>query len=206
MPRHDALVLAGGRGSRLGGVDKAGLVVAGRSLLDRVLDATAGAETTVVVGPVSVPAGVLATTEDPPGGGPVAGIAAGLAALPGDAPWVLVLAVDQPDAAAAATALLGALDEAPATTDALCHLDAEGHPQWLLAAYRRPALEAALAPHGTGHGVSVRALVAGLRFAHLDRGAEHVGDVDTWADHLAWEERLTRGTMGPPDRRPVQED
>lgn len=206
MPRHDALVLAGGRGSRLGGVDKAGLVVAGRPLLERVLAATAEAQHTVVVGPVTAPPGVLVTSEDPPGGGPVAGIAAGLAVLPGGAPWVLVLAVDQPGAAGAARALLATLEDVPGTADAVCHRDPDGHPQWLLSAYRRPALEAALTPHGTGHGVSVRALVSGLAFHHPATGAEHVGDVDTWADHRAWEVRLGRGTMGPPDRRPVQED
>ncbi|MFZ2514092.1 MAG: NTP transferase domain-containing protein, partial [Candidatus Lutibacillus vidarii] len=43
MIRHDAIVLAGGRGSRLGGVDKGAVPVAGRALLDRVLDAVSGA-------------------------------------------------------------------------------------------------------------------------------------------------------------------
>jgi len=206
VPRHDALVLAGGRGERLGGVDKAGLVVAGRPLLARVLEAAAGAERTVVVGPVTAPAGVLVTSEDPPGGGPVAGIAAGLAALPDGAPWVLLLAVDQPGAPEAVRTLLAALADAPPEVDAVCHRDGGGHPQWLLAAYRRPSLEAALLPHGTGHGVAVRRLVSGLRFHHPETGGEHLGDVDTWDDHRAWEARLGRGTMGPPDRGPVQED
>lgn len=38
----DAVVLAGGRGSRLGGVSKADLVLGGERLLDRVLRAAAG--------------------------------------------------------------------------------------------------------------------------------------------------------------------
>ncbi|MGW6129156.1 molybdenum cofactor guanylyltransferase [Cellulomonas sp. NPDC055163] len=85
---YDALVLAGGRARRLGGVSKPDVLVAGRRLLAHVLDAAAagpggGARRTVVVAPgsVAVPGDVLRTLEDPPDGGPVAGIAAGLAAL-----------------------------------------------------------------------------------------------------------------------------
>ncbi|MEH0111212.1 NTP transferase domain-containing protein [Tersicoccus sp. MR15.9] len=101
----DAIVLAGGRGSRLGGVDKAALTLDGRRLLDRTLDAVRGAVlggetatrtgtgTIVVVGPDAVlPAGthhdvlfldrhVRLVREDPPFGGPAAATAAGLAAL-----------------------------------------------------------------------------------------------------------------------------
>ncbi|MEU4744233.1 NTP transferase domain-containing protein, partial [Actinosynnema sp. NPDC023658] len=50
-PSWAAVVLAGGRGSRLGGVDKASLVVDGRTLLDHVLDAVAAARQVIVVGP-----------------------------------------------------------------------------------------------------------------------------------------------------------
>src|SRR5690606_20017954 len=103
---HDALILAGGRGTRLGGVDKAALEVGGRSLLSRVLDGVRAARRTVVVGAVDVPDGILRTVEVPQGGGPVAGIAAGLTVL-GEGPgWTLVLAVDQPEAGQAVPALL----------------------------------------------------------------------------------------------------
>ncbi|WP_204250989.1 NTP transferase domain-containing protein, partial [Saezia sanguinis] len=49
-PAPDVIVLAGGRASRMGGVDKPGLVVGGRSMLETAL-AAAGAGRTVVVGP-----------------------------------------------------------------------------------------------------------------------------------------------------------
>lgn len=189
---YDALILAGGRGRRLGGRDKSAVPVAGRTLLSRVLLATTGARQVVVVGPVEVPDGVRQVTEDPPGGGPVAGIVAGVAALDDPAPWTCVLAVDQPGAAhalAPITAALGSMDD---EVDAVCHRDDAGHPQWLLAAYRHQGLLAATAPHGTGHGVPVGRLVAPLRFDYLHTGAEHVGDVDTWADHARWERRLRR--------------
>lgn len=84
MASVDAIILAGGTGERLGGVSKADLDVSGR-LLDRVLEGLSPLVdgTVVVVAPesVSVPAGVVRTMEDPPGGGPLAGIGAGLEAL-----------------------------------------------------------------------------------------------------------------------------
>ena len=92
---YDAIVLAGGAGRRLGGVDKAALEVGGRTLLDRVLAALVDARRVVVVGPSrSLPPGVIVTSEQPPGGGPVAGLAAGLDLV--EAPLVAVLACDLP--------------------------------------------------------------------------------------------------------------
>lgn len=207
----DLLILAGGRGERLGGQDKAALELRGRSLLDRVLEGAGDlGGSVVVVGDTPVPAGVLRTLEDPPDGGPVAGIAAGLAALEAAASsapsssarsltsssetrpgWVAVVAVDQPGAAPALAALRAALSEVPPEDDAVSHEDSTGHRQWLLAIYRRPALEAALRALPSPRGVSVRRLVADLRWHVVERGTEHLGDVDTWADAASWEDRLT---------------
>ena len=85
----DVLVLAGGTGRRLGGASKPDVVARGARLLDHVLNGVAavrsplGGGRSVVVAPagVEVPDGVLRALEDPPFGGPVAGIAAGLARL-----------------------------------------------------------------------------------------------------------------------------
>ena len=71
----DAIVLAGGRGSRLGGIRKPELAVAGRRLVDVALAAVAAARRVVVVGDVEVPDGVALTREDPPYGGPVEAVA-----------------------------------------------------------------------------------------------------------------------------------
>ena len=109
MPEDfDAIILAGGRGSRLGGVSKADLIVGGVRLLDRVLGAVTDAASTVAVGRVEVPDGVLVTLEDPPGTGPAAGLVAGLDAIATPAPWTLILACDLPDAPAAVDALRAA--------------------------------------------------------------------------------------------------
>ena len=86
----DVIVLAGGTGRRLGGACKPDVLVAGRRMLDHVLDGVAGLRgrglpdgRVVVVAPqqVALPDGVLRALEDPPLGGPVAGVAAGLGAL-----------------------------------------------------------------------------------------------------------------------------
>ncbi|MFE9042808.1 DUF6457 domain-containing protein [Streptomyces sp. NPDC007818] len=83
---YDAVVLAGGAARRLGGVDKPGVRVGGRALLDRVLAACAGAGRTVVVGdPRPTVRPVRWTREQPSGTGPVAALDAGAVALrPGD--------------------------------------------------------------------------------------------------------------------------
>ena len=187
-PAVDLLVLAGGRGERLGGRDKAALTVGGRPLLLRVLDAAPvlGGRT-VVVGDTVVPEGVPRTLEDPPDGGPVAGICAGLQVLRPPAPWVAVVAVDQPGAAPALGALVDRLAEVGEQVDALSHEDAGGHRQWLLALYRRAALEERLRALPSVRDTSVRRLVDGLAWHVVRDGAEHVGDVDTWEDHARWD-------------------
>ncbi|QYM76670.1 NTP transferase domain-containing protein [Leucobacter luti] len=71
MGQLDAILFAGGRGSRLGGVDKAELRLGGARLVDRVVAGAraAGAHRIVVVGPAHVvPAGCRAAREDPPFG------------------------------------------------------------------------------------------------------------------------------------------
>ncbi len=117
----DAVVLAGGRARRLG-TSKPQLVVDGARLLDHVLAATRDARATVVVGPADLASDAyVLTREDPPFGGPVAGTAAGLTALPdGAAPWVLLLACDVPRAAEAVPLLVasavGAAQGGPGST------------------------------------------------------------------------------------------
>lgn len=81
-----AIVLAGGTGRRMGGASKPDVIVAGRRMLDHVLDELAAQKVpAVVVGPPDLdvpldsPTGVTLVREDPPLGGPAAGIAAGFA-------------------------------------------------------------------------------------------------------------------------------
>ena len=154
----DAVILAGGSGGRLGGVDKAALVVDGVTLLDRVVSAVDGATQVICVGPerhTSQP--VLWTRERPPGGGPVAALDAGLELV--EAPVVVVLAVDlpfvTPDVVSSLVERLGEAEAALAADDAGIH-------QPLLAVYRTEALRGRLRSLGDPAGASMKDLIAGL--------------------------------------------
>src|SRR3954454_9245577 len=79
LPPYAAVVLAGGRAARLGGQAKPQLDVGGRALLATVLEAGAGAAPGTAAGPPQpVPPGVVVVRENPPRGGPVAALRAGL--------------------------------------------------------------------------------------------------------------------------------
>jgi len=136
----DAVVLAGGAARRLGGVDKPSLDVAGRTLLDRVLAAVVDADRVVVVGPrrtTNVP--VDWVREEPPGGGPVAALAAGLTEV--TANRVVVLAGDLPFLHAEhVRQLLASIGE----TDGALAVDDTGRDQLLVGAWQTARLRAAL--------------------------------------------------------------
>ncbi|MEU2654288.1 DUF6457 domain-containing protein [Streptomyces sp. NPDC007325] len=105
----DAVVLAGGAARRLGGVDKPGVRVGGRALLDRVLAACAGAGRTVVVGdPRPTVRPVRWTREQPAGTGPVAALDAGAGALRPRDPGSAGPGVDGTDAETGASSGAGA--------------------------------------------------------------------------------------------------
>ena len=171
-----AILLAGGAGSRLGGVDKAALRVGGTTLLDRALAALIGLEVVVVGPPRDLP-GVRVVCEDPPLSGPAAAVVAGLAAVP-DVDEVLLLAVDLPRLAEALPLLLAS----PSGPDGAVVVDAAGRTQWLLGRYRADALRLAVTRLGDPVDRPLRALVGDLDVAavHLPPGLDL--DVDTVAD------------------------
>lgn len=179
-PVFDAVVLAGGSGRRLGGVDKPALLVGDRSLLDGVLAAVVGAQRVVVVGPLrALPCDVVQVREDPPGGGPAAALAAGLARV--GAPAVVLLAADLPTVSAP---LVHALVTAAAGHDGALLVDDDGRDQVLTGAWSTAALQAAVAGRDL-HGAPLRAVLGGLdvvRVPAADVGAAGWADVDTPAD------------------------
>lgn len=192
----DAVVLAGGRARRLGGASKPDVLIAGRRLIDRTLEAARGARDVVVVGPSSVAPGMRVTIEDPPGSGPVAGLAAGLSALPGGAALVLVLACDLPGVAGAVPDLVSAVSADGAVDGALL-VDVDGRRQSLAAVYRRAALDAALArlvcERGDLVDASMRRLIGGLTLVEVADLAGRGADIDTWADVAGWARSRDRG-------------
>lgn len=178
------MVLAGGRGSRLGGADKAAIEVGGQTLLERALTATVSAAEVVVVGsqvPTSRP--VTWTREDPAGGGPAAGLLAGVDALLHRPDLVCALAVDMPRVTPSTVARL--VDAALADPEAggAVLVDGEGHHQYLAGVYRHDALAAARpASRADEHGLAVRRLLLPLRLVGVAEVGGEARDVDTWAD------------------------
>lgn len=153
-------------------MDKAAVVVGGRTLLAHALDAVRAAGRVVVVGPAKDVPGVLWAREEPPGGGPLAGLAAGLAHV--RAPWVAVLAVDQPGVTASTVERLLAAG-GPAVL-----VDGEGHRQWLAGVWRTAALRAALPTVPSGS--SMRSVLGPLDPAGVPALPGEAHDVDTPAD------------------------
>jgi molybdopterin-guanine dinucleotide biosynthesis protein A len=182
-----AIILAGGRGSRLGGIDKPALEFEGRTLLDIAIQAAAGSATTVVVGPGAHP-GVTTVREEPPWGGPAAALAAGMSALssglhgavPGGHAEVLVLAADHPRVDEAVRRLSGV---ELGSSDGVVARDAGGRRQPLLARYRTDPLQGAidsmLTERGTLAGASLRSLLAGLDLLETALPDELCADIDT---------------------------
>lgn len=193
----DAIILAGGRSSRLGGVDKASLMFDGGTLLTRTLAAVEGAGAVVVVGPFSaggLPEGVRSAREDPPFSGPASAIAAGVDALTGStAEYIAVLACDMPYARTAMQYLLTAAASLARTgkgtaasgADGVMAQDDMGKLQPLAALYKRAALTEAVRQRREGDGVtgmSVFRLVASLQVVPVTVAAPATRDVDTWDD------------------------
>ncbi|MFX0575483.1 NTP transferase domain-containing protein [Nocardia nepalensis] len=146
MTAADAIVLAGGRASRMGGVDKPAIVIGGRSMLDAALAAVRPCGRTVVVGPhrPELDPKIVQVREVPPGSGPVAAVGAGLRALgPTAAPLVVVLAADLPFLSES-TVLELIRHGSESGADAVFAADESGRPQYLIGVWRRTALAAAL--------------------------------------------------------------
>ena len=184
------MVLSGGAAARLDGADKSALEHAGRTLLDHALDAVAGAAEVVVVGPQMPTARpVFFTRESPPGGGPLAGLCAGVAALSGSAPLVVVLAVDMPHVDAGTVSRLVA---AVGDQDGAWLVDGSGRRQ--LAGVVRRAL---VPTPGDVHGVPMRRLMERERTVEVASLGHEAEDVDTWADVA----RLRGADIRPTRRR-----
>ena len=191
-PRADvaAIVVGGGGGERLGGVSKPDLTLGGVRLIDRVcaaLQEACGAGCVAVVPPaVRVPDGVRRTLEDPPNGGPLAGIDA-------DDVLVVIVSVDAPGVGAFLPALLEpALGEG--VEGRIMHGgDPEPFDQYLMGVYRagalRRVLDEAEASLGSVRGVGVRRVLRALEAERVNVNADVCRDIDTPED-VAWWERF----------------
>ncbi|WP_433238440.1 molybdenum cofactor guanylyltransferase [Streptosporangium sp. CA-135522] len=187
--RHDACILAGGLARRLGGRDKPGLRVGGRPLIESVAAAVPDAERLIVVGErrPGLARGVF-VREDPPGGGPIPALRAGLAEV--GAPWVALLAADLPFLSAGHVSAL--LEAAGAGAGAVL-VDDDGREQWLAGVWRTAGLAEALARY---EGRSLHGLLAPLSPAKLHLAGRPWFDCDTAEDlHRARSEAPGAGTQ-----------
>lgn len=183
-----AIILAGGRGSRLDGADKAGLSVNGKTLLEWAAQACAGADHIVVVGSVT---GSIATSlvgpvggvdlveENPRFGGPARGLFNGLDAVSSRPDLICVLAVDMPHVSAASLARLRA---AAASTDGAVLVDPSGHRQWAMALRRDRLLEVRPSGDAQRHALTMDTLLSRLNIVDVPAVGEEHRDIDTWAD------------------------
>ena len=134
-----------------------------------------------------MPAGIALTFEDPPRGGPGAGIVAGLKFLgyEGGADQtddlVLITTCDAPFSASARRVLADALAKTDADVAAV--RDRAGVLQQLLAAYRVQALLDAIEEAPATHNRAVKKLVADLKFVEVEVDPHVEIDVDTWDDY-----------------------
>jgi len=177
-----AVILAGGRGTRLGGADKPALKVGDQTMLATVVMACqdAGADRIVVVGPGHEPLAARFVREEPAGAGPFAALRCGLAALlgsgePGTTGLVAVLAADLPFLRAAH---LHTLLAAAGGRNGAVLIDDEGCPQWLAGCWHPAPLARAAAGYD---GLSLRGLMAPLNPAPvlIDPGP---GEPPPWLD------------------------
>jgi molybdopterin-guanine dinucleotide biosynthesis protein A len=187
------IVLTGGTSSRMGR-DKATLELEGISLLERTLSGVPLDVPVVVAGP-EVPlarSAVAFARENPPGGGPVAGVDAAVSHV--RTPVVVVLATDLPFVGALPAELAARLSTELTNhsgVDAVLATDASGHLQQLCGAYATDALRRAIAAGGAVFGVSMRSVVARLSVHALTpavfSGTDPVRDIDTPADLAEFE-------------------
>lgn len=176
---YAAIVLAGGQGSRLGGVDKASIEVDGRPLLEHALDAVIDASEVVVVGhqvPTERP--VTFVREEPRFGGPAAGLLTGRDLLLRSFPTIAVLAVDMPRLH---SGTFRRLHEAAVGHEGAVLADADGRRQ-LAFVVETARLDAVRPDHEGQHGLSVRALLAPLDLVAVAPVGDEARDIDTWSD------------------------
>lgn len=172
-PRTDvaAVILAGGRGRRLGGVVKPLLAIDGTPIIDRLRAALAphAGELLLAVADPAQAAGLgdaRVVVDAVPGAGPVAGLAAARAAT--DARWLIAVAGDMPHVTAAVIAAL--LARAGDGVDAVgIRLGTPPLPEPLLAVWGRAAAPTMARALAAGRYRTSSLLTDdGLRVAWLD--------------------------------------
>ncbi len=182
LPDVTVLVPCGGESRRFG-ADKTRAPLAGSTVLDRLLTGLPPHWPVVCVGPERpVTRRVAWQRESPPGGGPLAAVAAPLATVA--SPVLAVVAGDQPLAGPVALRLVADLLARPGL-DGVCARQPDGRLNPLLAAYRTGALRRAVPADPAGRPAAF--LLDVLEVGAVDADTP---DVDTPSDLEALASRL----------------
>ena len=176
-----ALILTGGTSNRFGS-DKSEAIFDGVALVDLLISSIPKTVPIVVVGPKrdKFPNSVDVIQEIPQGGGPVAGILAGLPLIQTE--YVAILATDMPYSVALISFLLKKL---PNESDGVTVIDEEGFQQPFSGIYRVPSLLRVLRESEPLINTSMRALLLKLKIekVSLNTGDSYfLTDIDTQAD------------------------
>lgn len=171
------VVLAGGTSRRFG-ADKLGARLHGSTVLETVVGSLPEGWPVVVVGPLRECGRLVTwTREEPPGGGPLAGVAAGVLRV--HTPVVAVVAGDMPYAGPALVRLVAALRTAPSQVEAAVATDDDGVANPLLAVYRTASVRRALPIPATNRPAKMLLAVPHIEVAVSGPASR---DVDTPAD------------------------
>lgn len=194
-----AVLLAGGRGRRLGGEDKALLLRDGRPLILHWQEALEERRVPfVVVGPEHLRRALgpeaLLTREKPVWGGPAAAARTGALVLDEGRPWTLLLAVDVVDPAPLLDWVIQELMQwkqraavpGDAQPEAMVPRDGEGRLQYLSSAIASSALHRRAADFSDTQigGRPLRVLLEGFRAVHPTMPERLGEDIDTPEDAL----------------------
>lgn len=193
-----ALILTGGTSNRFGS-DKSEAIFNGKALIDFLISSIPAGVAVVIVGPDrdEFPSTIQIIKEDPPGGGPVAGIAAGLSLI--ETEYVAVLATDMPYSAALVPLLLENLSN---EVEAALVVDSEGFQQPFSGVYRVSSLLKVLGTKELLMGRSMRSVLVELKVKEVSLNADDshlLLDIDTRQDLISAE----AGTVRRPQNESV---
>jgi molybdopterin-guanine dinucleotide biosynthesis protein A len=163
-------------------MDKSEAIFNKKALIDFLISSIPASIAVVIVGPDrdEFPSTIQVIKEDPPGGGPVAGIATGLPLIKTE--YVAVLATDMPYSAAVVPILLQALSN---DVEAVLAIDGEGFRQPFSGLYRVSSLLKVLGTKETLMGRSMRSVLVELKVKEVSLNADDshlLLDIDTRQD------------------------
>ena len=186
-PQRDnlaAIIVAGGRSARMGGIDKSTISLNGVRLIDHLLAGLQSLgiaqDNIVIVSTKTLAENIAHTAESPAFGGPLAGISAGLQAIPASSSRVAIFSVDAPDSWKLLPQLANTLAN-NAERDAAIIKDDAGIANPLCSVWKTAQLSSALTEIGDPHDKPARALVRHSDWVGVD-GTGLETDYDTLAE------------------------